>query len=101
MPACRQIALTKLDVLSSMKEIPIITGYNDPNGSLVEFDPTDNLDSCTPVIYKVPGWEEDISHCRTFDELPANAKITLKQLRICFMQKSTLYLSVLREMNIY
>ena len=96
-----KIALTKLDVLSSMKEIPIITGYNDPNGSLVEFDPTDNLDSCTPVIYKVPGWEEDISHCRTFDELPANAKITLKQLRICFMQKSTLYLSVLREMNIY
>ena len=67
-----------------MKEIPIITGYNDPNGSLVEFDPTDNLDSCTPVIYKVPGWEEDISHCRT-----------------CFMQKSTLYLSVLKEMNIY
>ena len=50
-----KIALTKLDVLSSMKEIPIITGYNDPNGSLVEFDPTDNLDSCTPVIYKVPG----------------------------------------------
>ena len=69
-----KIALTKLDVLSSMKEIPIITGYNDPNGSLVEFDPTDNLNLCTPVIYKVPGWEEDISHCRTFDELPANAK---------------------------
>ena len=75
-----KIALTKLDVLSSMKEIPIITGYNDPNGSLVEFDPTDNLDSCTPVIYKVPGWEEDISHCRTFDELPANAKNYIKTI---------------------
>ena len=75
-----KIALTKLDVLSSMKEIPIITGYNDPNGSLVEFDPTDNLDSCTPVIYKVPGWEDDISHCRTFDELPANAKNYIKTI---------------------
>ena len=75
-----KIALTKLDVLSSMKEIPIITGYNDPNGSLVEFDPTDNLDSCTPVIYKVPGWEEDISHCRTFDELPANARNYIKTI---------------------
>ena len=71
---------TKLDVLSSMKEIPIITGYNDPNGSLVEFDPTDDLDLCTPVIYKVPGWEEDISHCRTFDELPANAKNYIKTI---------------------
>ena len=75
-----KIALTKLDVLSSMKEIPIITGYNDPNGSLVEFDPTDNLDSCTPVIYKVPGWEEDISPCRTFDELPANARNYIKTI---------------------
>jgi adenylosuccinate synthase len=75
-----KIALTKLDVLSSMKEIPIITGYNDPNGSLVEFDPTDNLDLCTPVIYKVPGWEEDISHCRTFDELPANARNYIKTI---------------------
>lgn len=75
-----KIALTKLDVLSSMKEIPIITGYNDPNGSLVEFDPTDNLDLCTPVICKVPGWEEDISHCRTFDELPANARNYIKTI---------------------
>ena len=75
-----KIALTKLDVLSSMKEIPIITGYNDPNGSLVEFDPTDNLDLCTPVIYKVPGWEEDISHCRTFDDLPVNARNYIKTI---------------------
>ncbi len=69
-----KIALTKLDVLSSMKEIPIITGYSSPNGSLEEFDPTDNLDLCTPVTYNVPGWEEDISHCRTFEELPVNAR---------------------------
>lgn len=69
-----KIALTKLDVLSSMNEIPIITGYNDSDASLVEFDTSINLDLCSPVIYKVPGWEEDISHCRTFDELPVNAR---------------------------
>ncbi len=29
---------------------------------------------------KVPGWEEDISHCRTFDELPANARNYIKTI---------------------
>ena len=68
------IALTKLDVLSSMKEIPIITGYKNASGSLVEFDPTDNLDHCTPVVYTLPGWQEDISKCRTYKALPVNAR---------------------------
>lgn len=69
-----KIALTKLDVLSGMSDIPIITGYNDSQGNLVEFDPTINLDTCTPVVYDVPGWKEDISQCRTFDELPVDAR---------------------------
>ena len=69
-----KIALTKLDVLSYLKKIPIITGYSSPNGSLEEFDPTDNLDLCTPVTYNVPGWEEDISYCRTYEELPVNTR---------------------------
>lgn len=69
-----KIALTKLDVLSSMKEIPIITGYKDTSGSLVEFDPTDNLDHCTPIVYTLPGWQEDISKCRTYKDLPVNAR---------------------------
>ena len=69
-----KIALTKLDVLSSMKEIPIITGYKNTNGSLVEFDPTDNLDHYTPVVYTLPGWQEDISKCRTYETLPVNAR---------------------------
>mgnify|MGYP004662817043 FL=1 len=69
-----KIALTKLDVLSSMKEIPIITGYKNASGSLVEFDPTDNLDHCTPIVYTLPGWQEDISKCRTYQALPVNAR---------------------------
>lgn len=69
-----KIALTKLDVLSSMKEIPIITGYKNASGSLVEFDPTDNLDHCTPIVYTLPGWQEDISKCRTYEALPVNAR---------------------------
>lgn len=75
-----KIALTKLDVLSHMKDIPIITGYKDTKGNLVDFDSSMNLDLCYPVLEKVPGWEEDISTCRTFDELPENAKNYVKTI---------------------
>lgn len=75
-----KIALTKLDVLSSMKEIPIITDYKTADGILTDFDPTANLDLCSPVMDTLPGWEEDISGCRTFDELPINAQNYIQTL---------------------
>ena len=40
-----QIALTKMDVLSSMKEIPVITGYKRDGVVTMDFDPMDELDS--------------------------------------------------------
>ena len=75
-----KIALTKLDVLSSMKEIPIITGYKNASGSPVEFDPTDNLDLCTPIVDTLPGWQEDITKCKTYDALPANARTYIQSI---------------------
>ena len=96
-----KIALTKLDVLSSMKEIPIITGYNDPNGSLVEFDQLITLIHALLLYTKFPAGKKIYHIAGHLTSFLLMQKITLKQLRICFMQKSTLYLSVLREMNIY
>ena len=34
----------------------------------------------TPVYEEMPGWFEDIRHCRTFDELPANAQAYVQRL---------------------
>ena len=45
-----KIALTKMDVLSSMKEIPVITGYKRDGVVTMDFDPMDELDSFVPVV---------------------------------------------------
>ena len=66
-----KIALTKLDVLSSLKEIPLIVAYQKGSHRTVTFDPTEDLDQYTPVVETLPGWQKDISGCRTYAELPA------------------------------
>lgn len=69
-----KISLTKLDVLGSLDEIPVIVGYR-KNGQLIdEFDPLENLDSYEPVIKYMQGWKKDISSCDSWVQLPDNAK---------------------------
>ena len=69
-----KIALTKLDVLGSLDEIPVIVGYR-KNGQLIdEFDPLENLDTYEPVIKYMQGWKKDISSCDSWVQLPDNAK---------------------------
>ena len=69
-----KIALTKLDVLSGMKEIPVITGYKLDGAPVEAFDPTDDQDRMEPVVTMLPGWDCDISRCTRYDELPDTAK---------------------------
>ena len=75
-----KIALTKMDVLSSMKEIPVITGYKRDGVIVTDFDPMDELDSYTSVVEMLPGWKCDISGCRAYEELPENAKAYIRIL---------------------
>ena len=69
-----KIALTKLDVLSSLKEIPVITGYKLDGVEVPAFDPLSDLDRVKPVVTLLPGWNKDISGCKSWDELPKEAK---------------------------
>ncbi|GAW81709.1 adenylosuccinate synthetase [Plasmodium gonderi] len=73
------INLTKLDVLSGLKEIFLCVAYRSKgSGVLLEKGcyPVDEDASeyYEPVYEKFEGWEEDISNCKTFEELPNNAK---------------------------
>ena len=68
------IALTKLDVLSSMAEIPVCVRYELDGQETDEFPFPTKLDRCRPVLTTVPGWQEDISGARTWDELPRKAR---------------------------
>jgi adenylosuccinate synthase len=69
----KEIALTKLDILSDYEEIEICTGYTLNGKELEEFPFTDVLDECKPVYKKVKGWHCDISKCRKKEELPKEA----------------------------
>ena len=77
-----KIALTKLDVLSSMKEIPIITAYERDGQRCTVFDPMEDLDSFTPVVEMLPGWQCDLSGCRSYEDLPDEAKTYIETLEI-------------------
>ncbi|MGE5798212.1 MAG: adenylosuccinate synthase [Ignavibacteria bacterium] len=69
------VAFTKLDVLSSFNEIKVCVGY-EIDGKLLKIFPTDSerLDLVNPVYESIPGWNADISECRSYDELPDNTK---------------------------
>ena len=68
------IALTKLDVLSYMDKIPVCEKY-ELNGELIDDFPFPNLlNECKPVIKYLPGWKEDISNIRKWEDLPKEAK---------------------------
>ena len=69
------VAITKLDVLSIFKKINVCVGYK-LNGKLLKSFPSDvdRLSSVIPVYETVDGWMEDISECKSYDELPQKTK---------------------------
>lgn len=75
------INLTKLDVLDSFDELKIAVAYH-INGAKLDSFPADlGLLSRVTVEYEtLPGWKADISKCRSFQELPANAQAYVKRV---------------------
>ena len=70
-----QFAITKMDVLSGFEELKVCVGY-EVNGRRLDHFP-DNLETlgeCQPVYETLPGWSEDVTAVRTFNDLPANAQ---------------------------
>ena len=74
MQAATGLALTKLDVLSSMKEIPVCVRYELDGREIDDFPFPTLLDRCKPVISMVPGWQQDISGVRSWEDLPPEAR---------------------------
>ncbi|QTH46191.1 adenylosuccinate synthase [Cohnella sp. LGH] len=69
-----EVALTNLDVLGYLEEIPVCVGY-EIDGTVGEDFPTlPQLQKAKPVLWRLPGWQSDISTCRSFDELPEEAR---------------------------
>ena len=81
--------LTKLDVLSSLDTVPICVAYDVDGVRHDEMPMTQTgFHHAKPIYEEMPGWWEDISGARTFEELPINAQnyvLRLEELSGAYM----------------
>ena len=78
--AATELALTKLDVLGKLEQIPLCVRYS-LNGQETDQMPFPSvLDQCKPVIETMPGWQSDISGIRNWWDLPQEAKDYVKRI---------------------
>ena len=73
MQGADEIALTKLDVLSSFSELEICVAYSLDGEEITDFPFSQKLPLCKPVLKKVKGWNTDIGSCRKKEDLPVEA----------------------------
>lgn len=76
-----EIAMTKLDVLSGLKELKIATAYM-YRGKAVQYPPQleGALEEARPVYETMPGWDEDITGVKKWEDLPENARRYVERL---------------------
>lgn len=68
------IALTVVDVLSYLDEIPVCVGYEIDGKVTKEFPVTPLLEKAKPVYEVLPGWKSDIRGITNYNDLPENCK---------------------------
>ncbi|MCX4269467.1 MAG: adenylosuccinate synthase [Lachnospiraceae bacterium] len=69
-----EVALTVLDVLGYLDEIPMCVGYEIEGEIVTEFPATVLLEKAKPVIKKYPGWKSDIRGIREYAALPKECR---------------------------
>ena len=69
-----EVALTVLDVLGYLDELPICVGYEIDGTVTKDFPTTVKLQKAKPVYEKLPGWKCDIRGIRRYEDLPENCR---------------------------
>ncbi|HEY5560655.1 MAG TPA: adenylosuccinate synthase [Clostridiaceae bacterium] len=74
-------AVSKIDTLAGIDKIKICVGYSF-EGRVIDYFPAslEDLADCVPVYEEFDGWDESVGEARSYEELPANAKIYLKRI---------------------
>ncbi|MDR3540773.1 MAG: adenylosuccinate synthase [Desulfosporosinus sp.] len=68
-------AVTKLDVLTGFDILKICVGYRVNEEIIHEFPQSQKIfKQCQPVYEEMPGWQEDLTHVRRFEDLPLAAQ---------------------------
>jgi adenylosuccinate synthase len=75
------IALTRLDVLDQLPAIKVCTAYR-VDGATMDSLPASGaaLARAKPVYEELPGWQEDTSGARRFEDLPENARAYIRRI---------------------
>lgn len=75
-----EMAMTNLDGLDERATIKICTAYK-MGDEILEYPPAriEDWEKCEPIYETLPGWQQDISKCTTWDELPENCKAYVKR----------------------
>ena len=75
------LAITRLDILDELDTINICKGYMYKGRELEEYPESLNvLQEVEPVYEELPGWKTDISGCKSYDELPENARYYVERI---------------------
>ena len=74
MQGATEVALTVLDVLGYLDEIPVCVGYEIDGEVTKDFPVTSQLKKAKPVYETLPGWKEDIRGITEYDKLPENCR---------------------------
>ena len=74
MQGATEVALTVLDVLGYLGEIPVCVGYEIDGEVTKDFPVTSQLKKAKPVYETLPGWKEDIRGITEYDKLPENCR---------------------------
>jgi len=76
-----ELALTKMDVLTGINPVKICVGY-ELDGEKLGYPPesTEELARCKPIYEDMPGWNEDITSAKEYEELPENARAYVERL---------------------
>lgn len=75
------LSLNSLDVLTGLETVKICTAYK-CGDEIIEHYPAslDMLAKCEAIYEEMPGWSEDITGCKTFDELPESTRNYVKRV---------------------
>ena len=75
-------AINKLDTLGGIGDLKVCVAYKKPDGTVIENFPAalEELADCVPVYETLKGFDDDVSSCRSFDELPEACKKYIERL---------------------
>ena len=75
------LAITKLDVFDTFASVKVCVGY-EHDGVRYDYPPYHQsvLHDVTPMYEELPGWQQDITGCTAFEDLPANAQAYIRFL---------------------